>query len=121
MATIQIPGVGELTEHSGHWEGTPSALGGAVLSIEANEITVEHEVRARIVCARWTSIVAQSLAFVEAQRSECQLEALSLENPNIFISTGLEWSIYFDTENEFEAVVGVEFRAESPFQLIIGD
>ncbi len=42
-------------------------------------------------------------------------------NPNVFLNSTLEWTVYFDTESELEAVVGVEFLGNKPNQLVIGD
>jgi hypothetical protein len=62
-----------------------------------------------------------AIQYIESARAECQLEANTFNNPNAFINSNEEWSIYFDTESEVEAVVGVEFNGDTPFQLIIGD
>jgi hypothetical protein len=32
-----------------------------------------------------------------------------------------EWTVFFTTELELEAVFGVEMRGDEPFQLVIGD
>ena len=43
MKTMQVEGVGELILRTDHWEGTPSALGGATLDIEGAELEFRGE------------------------------------------------------------------------------
>ncbi len=121
MDTISVKGVGEFAMCSDHWECAPLALGESTLNIESAEISPEQESRAQYICSNWAAIVSQCLAYVELRRVDYKLEADSLTDPNVFINSGEEWSVYFDTELEFEAIVGVEFNGNQPFQLVIGD
>ena len=121
METMLIDGVGEFRMRSDHWECEPLALGESTLNIESAEISSDQKDRARYICSNWKAIVNQCLAYVELRRLDYKLKAESLTDPNVFINSGEEWSIYFDTEHEFEAVVGVEFHGDQPFQLTIGD
>lgn len=118
---MEISGVGTFKEGSGFWEAEPDALGGATLSIKAPAITSDHVTRAKAVCAEWSSILSGCKRFIESNRQNYQLHAKTFSNPNVFVENGSTWAIYFDTELETEAVVGVEFSDESPNQLIIGD
>ena len=118
---MYIKGVGELTSGDGYWECSPPALEGSLLSIESTEISEDHLQWARYICSNWTEILAESKAYIELRRGDYQLEATQFKNPNVFLSSGEVWSVYFDTESELEAIVGVEFRGRSPFQLVVGD
>jgi hypothetical protein len=118
---VQVDGVGAFCEHPGYWESYPEQLGGSVLSIETPEISVEQQELSRYVCSNWEEILAQSSTYIEARRADYGLEARAFTGPGVFIRSGEQWSIYFDTDHEFEAVVGVEFKGSQPFQLVIGD
>ena len=92
MDSKTIEGIGILKRGEGYWEAEPEALQGALLSIEALDITSDIEARTKIVCTTWPRLILQ-----------CR------------------WEIYFDTESDIDTFVGVEFRDDEPFQLIIGD
>ena len=118
---MQVVGVGTFCEQPGYWESYPEQLGGSPLSIESPEISLEQQDRSRYICSNWKTIISQCLSYVEARRADYGLLAKSFTGPGVFIQSGEAWSIYFDTDYEYEAVVGVEFRGTQPFQLIIGD
>ena len=121
MDSKAIEGVGLFRHMKGYWEAEPNALRGALLSIETQDITSDIEERVKIVCAVWSRLIPQCREFIEANRKKYQLQATQFTNPNVFINSGNVWAIYFDTESDIDAVVGVEFRDDEPFQLIIGD
>jgi hypothetical protein len=118
---VQVVGVGTFCEHPGYWESYPERLNGAVLSIESNDISVEQQELSRYICSNWEEVLALSLNYIESHRENYGLQAKTFKDPGVFIQSGEEWSIYFDTNNEYEAVVGIEFRGIQPFQMIIGD
>jgi hypothetical protein len=118
---MHVAGVGDFRECENHWEGYPEALGGALLSIEAAVVSHGHQQRCGYVCSNWASIVARCRAYIEAERSTYGLEADRFDEPAVFVSTADDWSVYFDTGHESDAVVAVEFRGNDPFQLVIGD
>ena len=118
---MQIVGVGTFREGAGFWEGYPEALGGSLLSINSAEVTSGHQERCKYVCANWAHIVPQCLAFIEANRSAYALQAETYFAPGVFVASSESWTVYFDTNHESEAVIGVEFKGEEPFQLIVGD
>ncbi|WP_027158597.1 hypothetical protein [Methylobacter luteus] len=121
MSAKHIQGVGAFHQGPDYWESEPEALHGATLSIEADAISHEAEVRAKIICDEWQNFLQTSISFIEQNREKYQLCAKEFSNPNVFIESGTTWSIYFDMELEHESVIGVEFSANEPFQLIIGD
>lgn len=119
--TVEIFGVGKFEERDGCWEAQPAQLEGAILSIDAQHISAEHQYRAKWICENWEEILKTCYRFIEFSRLKYRLLAYCFTNPNAFVDSSEIWSIYFDTEHEFDAVVGVEFRRDEPFQLIIGD
>jgi hypothetical protein len=121
MSTVHIQGVGNFDERTGYWLSEPEQLHGAILSIESATISLGHETRAKSVCDNWESILATCRQFIEANRERYKLMANTFSEPNVFIESEDYWSVYFDTESEIEAVVGVNFKSSEPFQLIIGD
>ncbi|MBU1192130.1 MAG: hypothetical protein KKE76_10475 [Gammaproteobacteria bacterium] len=121
MNSKVIDGIGLFNQGDGCWEAEPEALQGALLSIETTNITSEIEARAKLICAVWSDLIPQCIEFIEVNREKYHLCATQFTNPNVFIDSDNEWAIYFDTESEIDAVVGVEFMGNEPFQLIIGD
>ncbi len=121
MSYLHIDGVGNLAEHAGYWECEPAVLNGATLSIESDLVSQAQEDRARRICAHWPEILAQCLAYIEACRADYDLQASVFTEPGVFIESGDEWSVYFETDHEQDAVVGVNFKGSTPFQLTIGD
>ncbi len=118
---MNIDKVGIFQNKDGYWESSPKPLGGSQLSIETPEISEKQTLIAQVICANWTQKIDIALLYIESARAEYKLEAITFINPNAFINSDAEWSIYFDTESEVEAVVGVEFNEDTPFQLVIGD
>lgn len=118
---MHVTGVGLFLRYSDYWQSNPEQLAGSVLNIESTAISVEQQNRSRYICLNWADIVSQCLAYIETRRQDYGLETKSFVDPGVFVNSGQEWSVYFDTDHEFEAVVGVEFRDDEPFQLIIGD
>ena len=121
MDSKTIEGIGIFKRGEGYWEAEPEALQGALLSIEALDITSDIEARAKIVCTTWPRLILQCRDFIEANREKYQFYATQFSGLSVFINTGSEWEIYFDTESDIDTFVGVEFRDDEPFQLIIGD
>ena len=121
MRTQHIQGVGVFKDRSGYWESKPESLQGAFLSIDSAAISFELEERARTICSSWAKTLHACGEFIEANRSKHGLQAKTFANPDVILESGDVWSVYFDTELESEAVVGVEFQGNEPFQLTIGD
>ena len=118
---MELDEVGVFEQGDGYWESSPINMHGSLLSIESADISADQILRAQRICSNWSVYVDKCFAYIESVRNEYGLTAKRFTNPNAFIGADDEWSIYFDTESEVESVVGVEFRGESPFQLIIGD
>ncbi|MFM2478685.1 hypothetical protein [Celerinatantimonas sp. MCCC 1A17872] len=118
---MEIDQVGKFQDKGGYWEGNPDSMGGAILSIETENVSDKQVALAQGVCKGWAGKIEIALQYIESVREEYKLEAQTFNNPNAFINSDSEWSIYFDTESEAEAVVGVEFSGDAPFQLAIGD
>ena len=118
---MNIEGVGEFTSGNGYWECAPLSLKGSLLSFESTDISEDQIQCAKYICENWPRILAESRAYIESRREDYRIEAKTFDDPNVFISSGGSWSIYFDTESELEAVVGVEFRGHSPLQLVVRD
>jgi hypothetical protein len=118
---MEIDQVGKFEDEGGYWESNPESMGGAILSIETEKISDKQVLLAQALCKGWAGKIGIALQYIESVRAEYKLEAQIFNNPNAFISSDSEWSVYFDTESETEAVVGVEFSGDAPFQLTIGD
>jgi|GEM_PF-3599359 len=121
MSTRYIQGVGELLERKDFWEGELSRLDGGTLSIDSKTISSEQEARARWICENWPAVLSDCRKFIEAKREKYGLRAKQFDDPGVFMREGDEWTVWFGTESESEAIVGVEFRGDKPFQLVIGD
>lgn len=117
---MEVEGIGFFKQGDGYWEAEPERMNGASLSIESSTVTDEHVKRSVEVCYKWESYVERSIGFIEASRGKYGLVAQQFFNPSALVNDDNEWTIYFSTENEFESTVGVEFRSDNPFQLIIG-
>jgi len=118
---MEIDKVGTFQDKGGYWESSPELMRGSLLSIETPAISKEQASIAQAICENWASNVESALQYIENARAEYKLEAKVFTNPNAFINSDKEWAIYFDTESEIEAVVGVEYRNDTPYQLVIGD
>lgn len=118
---MNIDQVGTFQDKGGYWECSPESMKGSLISIETPSISKEHASAAQLICSNWAKKIDIALKYVESVRAKYKLEAHTFINPNAFINSETEWSIYFDTESETEAVVGVEFDGDAPFQLVIGD
>ena len=118
---MELEGIGVFEKRDGYWESSPIQMNGSLLSIESEEISNTQIKIAKEICSSWEAYLNQCNEFIESSRSEYGLLAKEFSNPNVFINTDNEWAVYFDSENEMESVVGVEFKDNSPFQLVIGD
>ena len=121
MNTRYIQGVGELLERKDYWEAELSRLDGANLSIDSKTISPEQEARARWICENWPAILTDCRNFIEAKRDKYGLRAKDFHDPDVFLGEDDEWTVWFVAESDTEAIVGVEFRGNEPFQLVIGD
>jgi hypothetical protein len=121
METLDVRGVGTLLRGAEHWECLPIQLNGSILNIESTAISLDQEERARWICSNWEQLLTLCMNYISMRRGDYGLDAVSFVDPNVFINSGEEWSIYFDTEHAIDAIVGVDFRGETPFQLTIGD
>lgn len=118
---MKIQGVGHFKKSDGYWESEPEVMEGLTLSIESDEIEKEHELRALDICNKWEEYLDTCIDLIEENRKRYNLLANQFFNPIFLVNSGQEWTVYFSTEHEFESTVGVEFKANEPFQLIIGD
>lgn len=118
---MEIDQVGKFQDEGGYWESNPETMDGAILSIETESISDKQIMLAQIICKDWAGKIKVALQYIESVRTEYKLEAQTFDNPNVFINSDSEWSLYFDTESETEAVVGVDFSGDAPFQLSIGN
>ena len=118
---MEIDQVGKFRDEGGYWESNPESMDGAILSIETESISDKQIMLAQALCKGWAGKIEVALRYIENVRAEYKLEAQIFNNPNAFINSDSEWSVYFDTESETEAVVGVEFSGDAPVQLTIGD
>jgi hypothetical protein len=116
-----IDGVGTFQWDDDHWECAPAALAGAVINIDSIVISAVQQARTEALCSNWNEVIAQCLAYIELRRKDYGLKAVEFNDPDVFIDDQDEWTVYFGTEEEFDQLVGVEFRGNDPLQLIIGD
>lgn len=79
------------------------------------------EIRCRKCLASWVSVVERCLAFIEEKRAKCGLEARTFVDPALLVGADDSWTVFFSTESEIEAVVGVDFIGDEPRSLTIGD
>lgn len=118
---MEIEGIGALIKRDGFWEVEPSNLNGATIYVDSEFITSGEVERVKEVSESWQDILDNCLEYIESKRQEYTLEASIFENPNVFVSSLLEWGVYFDVINESEDVVGVEFIGNKPLQLVVGE
>ncbi|TOL87667.1 hypothetical protein CGH88_23990 [Vibrio parahaemolyticus] len=118
---VEIKGIGTLVRHEDYWEIEPMSLNGATIYIEKGHVTDEDIETIKRISASWLETLKVCYGYIEQSRESYGLEAKAFSNPNVFLNSKLEWTVYFDTESELEAVVGVEFLGNKPNQLVIGD
>ncbi|EGQ7779614.1 TPA: hypothetical protein ACPJ21_004782, partial [Vibrio alginolyticus] len=118
---VEIKGVGALIKREGYWEIEPINLNGATIYIEKEHVTDEDVEAIERISASWLETIKECYSYIEQNRESYGMEAKKFSNPNVFLNSTLEWTVYFDTESELEAVVGVEFLGNKPNQLVIGD
>ena len=106
---------------SSYWEIEPINLNGATIYIEKEHVTDEDVEAIERISASWLETIKECYSYIEQNRESYGMEAKKFSNPNVFLNSTLEWTVYFDTESELEAVVGVEFLGNKPNQLVIGD
>lgn len=116
---MNIPGVGDFSKRDNGWVASPGALKGVILKIESENITSGFIERARALCDGWGEILDVAMRFIEDQRSEYELSSRSFFNPNVFIDSPENWTVYFNSTLDEESVVGVEFNLDQPFQLTV--
>lgn len=121
MRSLLIEGVGQFQLRNGCWECSPQLMFDPTLNIDGEDISPGQQERARQICRDWSDIIIRCKAYIEEVRDKYKLQAFEFNEPGVFIGEADEWSVYFDTEHEFDAVVGVEFHGELPCQLTIGD
>lgn len=120
MKSVFIDGVGNLTNEHGYWTCAPPSMRGVHLEIDGAEMSNNQISCAKYVCSAWSEIEHRCREYIEESRERYQLHARNFEEPSVIVAEE-EWTVYFSTELDEEAVVGVEFRGDQPFQLIIGD
>ena len=115
----QISGVGEFILKGDYWECPSSHISGLPITIDNPDIESGVEVLTEFLNTHKGSVLNECLAYIESQRSNYGLLAKEFENPNIVVMDTV--TVFFETEMEIEATVGVEFVDTNPYQLIIGD
>ena len=118
---VEIKGIGTLVKYEDYWEIEPMSLNGVTIYIEKGHVTDEDIESIKRISASWLETLKVCYGYIEQNRESYGLEAKVFSNPNVFLNSRLEWAVYFDTESELEAVVGVEFLGKEPSQLVIGD
>ncbi|MCS6162332.1 hypothetical protein [Shewanella baltica] len=118
---MKIDNVGEFYYEDGYWECSPSQMNGSVLTIETEIVSNNQILIAQDICVHWDSKLDICIQYIEEVKDQYGLIARNFTNPNAFINSDTEWAIFFDTESELEAVIGVDFSGIEPFQLTIGD
>ncbi|EGR3260291.1 hypothetical protein DLI08_25395 [Vibrio parahaemolyticus] len=118
---VEIKGIGTLIKREDYWEIEPMNLNGATIYIEKEHVTDEDVETIKRISASWLETLKVCYGYIGQNRESYGLEAKTFSNPNMFLNSRLEWAVYFDTESELEAVVGVEFLGNKPNQLVIGD
>lgn len=88
-----ILGVGEFTPCDDGWHASPAPLQGAGLKIEADNITPDIQKRACYICENWQEILSTSVAYIEKQREEYGLSALSFIKAQPFELTVGNWDV----------------------------
>lgn len=116
-----IKDVGEFVRGRDFWECHPAVLKGETIEIYSPQISAHQGDITRWICGHWQSILVQCRDYVEAERASYELQARELNSPSVFIGEGDDWSVYFRTEHEHDAIVGVDFERELPVALTIGD
>ena len=118
---MYVENVGEFIRHKDFCTCEPAVLGGEPIQILSAEVS-EHQAQiARWICGHWQAVLVQCRGFVEAERDTYELEAQELTSPGVIIGEGDTWSVYFSTEHEHDAIVGVDFERDIPISLSIGD
>jgi hypothetical protein len=112
--------VGTFHEKGGYWECVPDGIPEGLITFQTPTISEAQELRAQKVCASWSDLIAQCLRYIEERRNATGLEAHQFDSPHVIIGDD-DWIVFFETESETETDVGVDFRGETPFQLVIGD
>ncbi len=118
---MYIEEIGEFVRGADFWACQPAVLGGESIQIFSPEVSEHQAEIARWICGHWDRILIQCREFVEAERDTYELEAKELNRPSVFIGEGDDWSVYFSTEHEFDATVGVDFERDIPIALTIGE
>jgi len=118
---MYIPEIGEFIRGKDFWSCTPAVLNGEPIQIFSPEVSEHQADIARWICGHWPAILVQCREFVEAERATYELQAQELNCPSVFIGEGDDWSVYFTTEHEHDATVGVDFERDIPVALTIGD
>ena len=115
----QISGIGEFSFKGDCWECLSSTISGLSIIIDNPSIDVGIEVLTEFSSSHNDSVVNECISYIESRRSDYGLLAKRFENPSILVMDTV--TVFFETELEAEATVGVEFMGSKPRQLIIGD
>jgi hypothetical protein len=120
MNDKDIAGIGTFKRHEDYWECFESLLDGISVSVMSLSIGVEVEAQLRRIAADWETYLNMSHAFIADKKAEYDLRADSFTSPSIIIGDD-GWTVFFETDDNIDSVVGVEYYGETPRQLIIGD
>ena len=116
-----ITEVGEFVRGADFWSCTPAVLNGEAIQLYSPEVSEHQGEIARWICGHWPTILEQCSEFIEAERASYELHAQQFNTPSVFIGEGDDWSVYFRTEHEHDAIGGVDFERDMPVALMIGD
>jgi hypothetical protein len=120
MNQRRVEGVGTFYMRGSYWECVPDAVPDIRIECGTPTIHPSQEERARVICSSWDAILEECLQYIEGQRAIAGFESRQFTEPSVIIDVD-EWTVFFTTEIELEAVFGVEMRGDEPFQLVIGD
>ncbi len=120
MNERRVEGVGTFRRRHDYWECVPDAIPDTMVTIQTPDISSAQEERARAVCASWKDTVQLCRKYIESRRTEVDFESRRFTEPTVSIGES-DWTVFFTTERELEAVFGVEMRGDKPLQLVIGD
>jgi len=115
-----IENVGTFYQKGDYWECVPESFPEVLITLDTPWISQAQELRAQRVCASWERIVSLCMRFIEERRTATGLGARQFASPHVIIGAN-DWTVFFETESDVEVDVGVEFRDDVPFQLVIGD
>lgn len=120
MRFREISGIGTFRLLNDYWECTESLLDGISVTVLQASIRKESEARLQWIVSRWPILVDECRRYIAQNKADYGLRACSFTCPSIILGRE-NWTVYFNTEDEVDSVVGVEFLGDMPRQLVVGD